>query len=218
MSVILASPTNSTSVRFLKPAWTVLRAYFAVASRLLPELARRQAERLFTTPPRYAGRSNHPADARRETVVIGKHSLAVWQAGPPDAAGVASPRLGRAWLADGQLRCSALGQRIPGGLVRSSRARREWAGSSRPSGLRARARGDRSHPRTVCSCDRPLAGGGSDRSRASPWQSAWTRRVRQRSGVDQRAHPQLRALAGHHTDDPRSVARASRASIRTALR
>ena len=87
MSGILASPTNSTSVRFLKPAWSVIRAYFAVASRLLPELARRHAERLFTTPPRYAGRKNHPADARRETVVVGKHSLAVWQAGPPDAAG-----------------------------------------------------------------------------------------------------------------------------------
>ncbi len=39
-------------------------------------------------PPRYAGRRLHPADARRETVVAGKHSLAVWQAGPPAAKAV----------------------------------------------------------------------------------------------------------------------------------
>ncbi|HXX85837.1 MAG TPA: alpha/beta fold hydrolase [Casimicrobiaceae bacterium] len=88
MNATLASPVNSTIVRFTRPAWAVFRAYFAVASRLLPDLARRHAERLFTTPPRYAGRNNYAADARRETVVAGKHSLPVWQAGPPGAAGV----------------------------------------------------------------------------------------------------------------------------------
>jgi pimeloyl-ACP methyl ester carboxylesterase len=51
-------------------------------------LARRQAERLFTLPPRYAGRGAHPVDARRESVVAGTHSLAVWQAGPPAAPAV----------------------------------------------------------------------------------------------------------------------------------
>jgi pimeloyl-ACP methyl ester carboxylesterase len=66
----------------------VVRAYFAIASRLLPDLARRQAERLFTLPPHYAGRGAHPVDARRESVVAGKHTLAVWQAGPPAATAV----------------------------------------------------------------------------------------------------------------------------------
>jgi pimeloyl-ACP methyl ester carboxylesterase len=36
-------------------------------------------------PPRYAGRGSHPVDARRESVVAGKHSIAVWQAGAPAA-------------------------------------------------------------------------------------------------------------------------------------
>jgi pimeloyl-ACP methyl ester carboxylesterase len=36
-------------------------------------------------PPRYAGRRLHPADARRDTVVAGKHSLADWHAGPAAA-------------------------------------------------------------------------------------------------------------------------------------
>jgi len=62
--------------------WMVLRAYFWAASRVLPDVARRHAERLFTTPPRYAGPTTSPADARRETVVSGKHRLAVWHAGP----------------------------------------------------------------------------------------------------------------------------------------
>ncbi len=86
MNAPLATSPNSTIVRSSASCraslWTVIRAYFAIASRIVPGLARSQAERLFTTPPRYAGRSMHPADARRETVVAGKHSLAVWQAGP----------------------------------------------------------------------------------------------------------------------------------------
>ncbi len=88
MNASLTTSLNSTIVRTKISLWAVVRAYFAVASRLLPDLARRQAERLFTVPPRYAGRSTHSIDARRETVVAGKHSLAVWQAGPAAAPAV----------------------------------------------------------------------------------------------------------------------------------
>ena len=82
MNATFAAPINSTIVRYRTSLWALVRAYFAVASRLLPDVARVQAERLFTLPPRYAGRRMHPVDARRETVVAGRHSLAVWQAGP----------------------------------------------------------------------------------------------------------------------------------------
>jgi len=88
MNATLTTPMNSTIVHIRGSLWTAIRAYFAIVSRLLPDLARRQAERLFTLPPRYAGRRAHPADARRETVVAGKHSLAVWQAGPAAAPAV----------------------------------------------------------------------------------------------------------------------------------
>ena len=88
MSALLATPLNSTIVRKRTSLWAAVRAYFAIVSRLLPDLARRQAERLFTRPPRYAGRRAQPVDARRETVVAGKHSLAVWQAGPARAPAV----------------------------------------------------------------------------------------------------------------------------------
>jgi pimeloyl-ACP methyl ester carboxylesterase len=62
--------------------WSVVRAYFGIVSRVMPGLARRQAERIFTLPPRYTGRTMQSVDARRETVVSGGHSLAVWEAGP----------------------------------------------------------------------------------------------------------------------------------------
>jgi hypothetical protein len=88
MNATIATSVNSTIVRSRTSLLAMLRAYFAIASRLLPDLARRQAERLFTMPPRYAGRRTHPVDARRETVVAGKHSLAVWQAGAPGAPAV----------------------------------------------------------------------------------------------------------------------------------
>ena len=88
MNASLATSIKSTNVRAQQSLWAVMRAYFAVASRLLPDLARRQAERLFTLPPRYAGRGRHPVDARRESVIAGGHSLAVWQAGPPAAPAV----------------------------------------------------------------------------------------------------------------------------------
>ena len=84
----LSASANSTIVRPGSSIGVLVRAYFGVASRLLPDLARRQAECLFTLPPRYAGRRTHPVDARRETVVAGKHSLAVWQAGPASAPAV----------------------------------------------------------------------------------------------------------------------------------
>jgi pimeloyl-ACP methyl ester carboxylesterase len=88
MNANLSIPINSTIVRAQRSWWTIVRTYFAIVSRLLPGLARRQAERLFTLPPRYAGPSAHPVDSRREAVVAGKHSLAVWQAGPPGAPAV----------------------------------------------------------------------------------------------------------------------------------
>jgi pimeloyl-ACP methyl ester carboxylesterase len=88
MNASLTSSINSTIVRSKISLWALVRAYFAVASRLLPDLARRQAERLFTLPPRYAGRSTQSIDARRETVVAGTHSLAVWQVGPAAAPAV----------------------------------------------------------------------------------------------------------------------------------
>ncbi len=77
--------SNSTIVRFSSATLGLLRAYFSVTSRVLPGIARLQAERLFTTPPRYRGRLTLPVPARRETVSVGRHHLAVWQAGPPSA-------------------------------------------------------------------------------------------------------------------------------------
>ncbi len=88
MNTAFAASVNSTIVRSRRSLWALVRAYFAVASRLLPDIARRQAERLFTMPPRYAGRRAQPVDARRETVVAGSRSLAVWQAGPLSAPSV----------------------------------------------------------------------------------------------------------------------------------
>ena len=77
---------NSTIVRSI--FLPVTRTYFAVASRLVPGLARRQAERLFTAPPRYTGRAYASVDGRRETVASGNHSLAVWHAGSPGPSAV----------------------------------------------------------------------------------------------------------------------------------
>ena len=76
-----AASENSTIVpNSLLPA--LLRIYFKAVSRLLPGVAVRHAEQLFTLPPRYAGRRTQPLDARRETIVAGGRSLAVWPAGP----------------------------------------------------------------------------------------------------------------------------------------
>lgn len=86
MNAPLAATINRTTVRL--SALPVIRAWFRVASRVLPGMARRQAENWFTQPPRYAGRRTHPVAARRETVIAGKHRLAVWQAGPATAPAV----------------------------------------------------------------------------------------------------------------------------------
>ena len=85
---IAVGPKNSTIVRNPLPSLGLLRMYFGVASRLVPGVARRQAERLFTTPPRYAGRGAHPVAARREEVTAGSDRIVVWQAGPADAPAV----------------------------------------------------------------------------------------------------------------------------------
>jgi pimeloyl-ACP methyl ester carboxylesterase len=79
---------NSTIVQVRRTGWTLRRVYFAVTSRFLPDVARRQAERLFTRPPRYAGRRPQPIDARREAVTVAGRSVAVWQSGPATAPGV----------------------------------------------------------------------------------------------------------------------------------
>jgi len=81
----VAACTNSTIVRSRAPLASLLRTYFAVASRVVPNVARRHAERLFTQPPRYAGRIDVALAARRDTVVAGSHSLAAWQSGPINA-------------------------------------------------------------------------------------------------------------------------------------
>ena len=82
-----ATPRNSTIV--LSSILTaLLRTYFKAVSRLLPGVAVRHAEQRFTLPPRYAGRRTQPVDARRDTVVAGGRSLAVWRAGPAAAPAV----------------------------------------------------------------------------------------------------------------------------------
>jgi pimeloyl-ACP methyl ester carboxylesterase len=80
--------TKRTIVRSGGWRLIALRAYFAIASHVWPDLARLQAEHLFTTPPRYTGRSGRPVAAGRETVAAGHRSLAVWQVGAPEAQAV----------------------------------------------------------------------------------------------------------------------------------
>ncbi|HTP98612.1 MAG TPA: alpha/beta fold hydrolase [Casimicrobiaceae bacterium] len=82
MAASLVTPINSTIDRVNTSLTAILRAYFGIASRVVPDLARRQAERRFTAPPRYAGRRAPSVDAMRTTVLAGAHSLAVWQVGP----------------------------------------------------------------------------------------------------------------------------------------
>ena len=66
----------------------VLRPYFAATSRLAPELATAHAEHLFTLPPRLRRAAAQAPDARRETVTVGRHDLAVWHDGPAGAPAV----------------------------------------------------------------------------------------------------------------------------------
>ena len=72
---------NSTIVRAMPIAATLGRAYFALVSRVLPGVASDQVERMFTTPPRYAGRVTPSVNARRRFVRSGARALAVWEAG-----------------------------------------------------------------------------------------------------------------------------------------
>lgn len=88
MTATTSTPANSTIVRFDALPLLLLRAYFGIASRVTPRLARRHAERLFTLPPRYAGSRPPPVPARRETVAAGSHQVAVWHAGPAEAPAV----------------------------------------------------------------------------------------------------------------------------------
>jgi pimeloyl-ACP methyl ester carboxylesterase len=92
MSLTFVAPENSTTVRQRDRnrarAIGVMRTYFRLASAVWPGLARRQAERLFTTPPRYAGRRAVAADAARAFVTSGRDRIAVWQAGPAGAPAV----------------------------------------------------------------------------------------------------------------------------------
>lgn len=83
MSASASSTINRTTV--LLSILPLIRAWFGLASRVLPGLARHQAESWFTRPPRYAGRRTHPVAARRETVISGNDRIAVWQAGPANA-------------------------------------------------------------------------------------------------------------------------------------
>ena len=64
------------------------RGYFGLTSRLHPALARRQAERLFTTPPHHPASHLLPAPARRETVASAAGDIALWPAGPAGAPAV----------------------------------------------------------------------------------------------------------------------------------
>jgi pimeloyl-ACP methyl ester carboxylesterase len=87
MTTLSASAGNSTTVRSMNFALPLLRAWFGVASWVAPDIARRHAERLFTTPPRYRGKRIAP-DAPRHTLRAGAHDIAVWQAGPAAAPAV----------------------------------------------------------------------------------------------------------------------------------
>lgn len=83
------SPTNSTLVRFVSQIGQLsLRSYFSALSRLMPQRAGRDAERLFTTPPRHPARYPAPATACRQTVLSAAGHLAVWQSGPAEAPAV----------------------------------------------------------------------------------------------------------------------------------
>ena len=88
MNVATALTPRTTILRSGTSLRAILRAYFAVACRLLPALARRHAERLFTQPPPYTGGNALATGARRDTVVAGSRSLAVWQAGAAAAPAV----------------------------------------------------------------------------------------------------------------------------------
>lgn len=87
--LLAAQRALRTSVAWASPIWASLaKAYFSAASRIAPGLAKAHAEQLFTIPPRHAGTRMRAPDARRETVSVGRHDLAVWHDGAPDAPAV----------------------------------------------------------------------------------------------------------------------------------
>ena len=173
----------------------MLRAYFAVASRLLPDLARRQAERLFTLPPRYAGRRTQSVDARRETVVAGKHSLAVWQAGPPAAPAVL---LVHGWGGRGVQMGSFVAPLLAAAIASYGSISRDMA---KAVADRSRCRtscargGARRHARAVRGGDRSFARRGGDRLRdASRSQLGRVVFVSPPASIDEHAHNFARLL------------------------
>lgn len=64
------------------------RGYFKVLSWIAPGLASRQAERLFTAPPRYRGHARPLTHARKGYVAAGPRRVAVRSRGPSDGAAV----------------------------------------------------------------------------------------------------------------------------------
>ncbi|MET0210300.1 MAG: alpha/beta hydrolase [Burkholderiaceae bacterium] len=103
---------NSTTVRLYPAGLTMLRGYFRVLSRVSPGLAGRQAERVFTVPPRYHGAPLEGIDAREERVRSGRHSLAVWQVGALSAPKVL---LVHGWGGRGEQLSSFLGPLVEAG-------------------------------------------------------------------------------------------------------
>lgn len=86
MNAAVSAIVNRTIVRL--PMQAAVRTWFGVTSRLLPGVAIRQAERLFTKPLRHASRRTHPFAARQEMLAIDRWNIAVWQAGPATAPAV----------------------------------------------------------------------------------------------------------------------------------
>jgi pimeloyl-ACP methyl ester carboxylesterase len=86
MNAHVAAAINRTIVRL--PIQAAVRTWFGVTSHLLPGVAIRQAERLFTKPLRHTGHRTHPVAAQRKTVAVGNWDIAVWQAGSPTAPAV----------------------------------------------------------------------------------------------------------------------------------
>lgn len=66
----------------------LVRGYFRIVSWLAPDFASRQAERLFTAPPRYDGHVRPATHARKGYVAVGLRRVAVRSLGPNDAAAV----------------------------------------------------------------------------------------------------------------------------------
>lgn len=86
MNAAASAIINCKIVRL--PIQAAVRTWFGVTSRLLPGMALRQAERLFTKPLRHASRRTHPFAARQEMLVIDRWNISVWQSGQATAPAV----------------------------------------------------------------------------------------------------------------------------------